>query len=149
MNRSEVAQALAEGFWNGWVPTDLSQDYLEALEMSAMGPPAYQELRGLVAAWDLRSLPTEALLAHVAELGDEFLAAAERADQVERPFDLTTGYLLHALQEALRAIHLACDAVIRSVQVLHREALFEALESAEMAAGVLQDIYDGTHFDED
>ncbi len=149
MDRSKVAQALAEGFWNGWVPTDLPQDYLDALELSAMGPPAYEELRELVSAWELRSLTEADMVAQVSSLGETFQVAAAQANLVGQPDNFTTRYLLHALQEALRAIYLACDATVRSVQALHGGALREALESAQMAAGVLQDIYDGTHFDEE
>lgn len=148
MQRSEVAQALAEAFWNGWVPTDLSQDYLEALELSAMGPLALEELAGLVAEWELRAISASALTAQVSSLGESFQAAAEQASQVVEPDDLTTRYLLNALREALRAISLACNAVILSVQAMHGGALQGALESARMAAGVLQDIYQGTHFEE-
>ncbi len=148
MQRSEVAQALAEGFWNGWVPTDLSQDYLEALELSSMGPPAFEELAGLVAELELRAISASALTAQVSSLGESFQAAAEQASQVVEPDDLTTRYLLNALREALRAISLACNAIILSVQAMHGGALQGALESARMAAGVLQDIYQGTHFEE-
>ncbi|MGI5844259.1 MAG: hypothetical protein ACOX9B_08805 [Candidatus Xenobium sp.] len=149
MQRSEVAQALAEAFWNGWIPTELTQDYLEALEMSAMGPPAYEELKGLVAEWELQAISMTALTAQVSSLGESFQAAAARANQVAEPDELTTRYLLYALREALRAISLACDAIIKSVQAMHGGALQDALESARMATGVLQDIYAGTHFEED
>jgi len=148
MQRSEVAQALAEAFWNGWVPTDLSQDYLDALELSTMGLPAYEELTGLVAEWELRAISASALTAQVSSLGESFQTAAERANRVAEPDDLTTRYLLNALREALRAISLACNAIILSVQAMHGGALQGALESARMATGVLQDIYEGTHFEE-
>ena len=147
MERSKVSQALAEGFWYGRLPTDLPDDYLDALEMTAMGPAGYEELGFLVQAWELGSVTPEDLVAQAQSLGESFREAVAKVSRVARPEHHAVRDLLYAIREALFAMAEACSAVAASVEAMHGGTLREAMQGAEKAAAVLDEIYDGTHFE--
>lgn len=140
-----VAQALAEAFWNGWIPNELPDDLIHTLEFSSWGPGAFEQLRELVADWQAQAIDTEALVAQATSLQESFAAAAEQADQVMEPENEALSYLLHAMQESLKAMSQASGGVAASALAMHGGALREALVGAEEAAAVMQEIYDGTH----
>lgn len=145
--QTTVAQALAEAFWNGWIPSDLADDLIQALEFSSMGPGAFEQVRELVSDWEARAIDTEALVAQCTSLHESFAAAAEQAEGVVEPGNEALIYLLHAMQEALRAMSEACAGVAASALAMHGGALRQAMLSAEEASAVMQEIYDGTHYE--
>lgn len=140
-----VAQALAEAFANGWIPSDLAPDLVQALEFAEMGPGAYEQLRELVTEWHSQTIDTEGLVAQATALQESFAAAAEQAESTVEPDDEALSYLLHAMQEALRAMSGAAAGVAAAALSMHGGALSDSLAAADEAAVVMQEIYDGTH----
>lgn len=147
MEPSQVSQALAEAFWHGWIPTDLPTDYLEALDLSAMGPQGLEELQGLVTRWEARLLDDEGLAAQAEGLRESFRAAAIQAEAVAEPAHEAIRFLLEALREGLHAMSESCAGVASGVRERHGGAFRQSMAAAEEAALTLQEIYEGTHFE--
>lgn len=147
MEPSPVSQALAESFWQGWIPTDLPRDFLEALDLSALGSSGFEELEALVGAWDREEVDLETLELRVRDAEERFRAAARVVEAVEDPGHEALRYLLEALREALQAMGEACAGVVSAAGTSHFRALRDALSSGREAAAVLQELYDGTHFE--
>lgn len=141
-----VAQALAQAFLQGWIPSDLDEDLVQALEYSAWGPEGLERLLGLAEEWRAGGLDTEGFVAQVTDLQEGFAEAAAQARAAADPGHEALRLLLQAMQWALQAMVEACAAVVASVRAGHPGALQEALASAGEAAEVMREIYDGTHF---
>lgn len=140
-----VSQALAVAFENGWIPSDLAPDLVQSLEFAEMGPGGFEQLRELVTEWHSQTIDTEGLVAQATALQESFAAAAEQAEATVEPEDEALCYLLHAMQEALRAMSGAAAGVAAAALSMHGGALSDSLGAAEEAAVVMQEIYDGTH----
>lgn len=141
-----ISEILAEAFYEGHLPTDLSSEVMELFELTAMGPPAFEQLRDLVRSWEQRGVSTDALYNAAMGLYENFDATADQARPVAESGPPALEDLLHAIVEALSAMAEACYGVAEGASTMHGGALRKGLLAAEEAAAVLQEVYDGTHY---
>ena len=151
MSQENLSEILAESFWNGWIPSDLPQDFLQAIELSAMGPSALEEIRYVVDNWNQSYISGNKLGAiyQIEGLRSNLKQAHEQALQVEPPPHEAIASILLALQEGLKAFVCSCSTIITAMECNDWAIMHCGLHSAETAAQTLQTVYNGTHFGDD
>ncbi len=148
MSNPNLSEILAESFWNGWIPSDLSRDFMKAIDLSLLGPKALDEIRYVVENWPQTYLGgrKQGAIYQIEGLRITLEQAHEQAMQVEKPQHEAIAYLLMALQEGLKAMICSCTAVITAMECNDYAIMYCGLRSAEKAAETLKVVYDGTHY---
>ncbi len=150
MEQVSLADVLAESFWNGWVQTDLDDDYLEVLEFTSMGADIVDEINDVVQRWEQcfgQSPVDQALcISQLVSLRNSLEQRLDQANQVETPQDQALEYMLKAIQAGIEALVNSCTTVITGIQSHNWSTLRTGVHCAEKASDVLQTIYDGTHY---
>ncbi len=150
MEQANLAEVLAESFWNGWVPTDLNNDYIEVLEYTNMGADIVEEINDVVHRWEQsfgQSPIDQALcISQLVSLRNSIEQRLDQANQVERPQHPALDYMLKAIQAGIEALVNSCTTVITGIQCHSWPTLRTGVHCAEKASNVLQAIYDGTHY---
>lgn len=148
MSEENLAAIIAESFYNGWIPCDLSQEYLDAMELSSIAPKALEELNEVVTNWNRYRISGQAQGARyqIEGLKADLENASAQAEAVSRPDDDATGNLLLALQEGIKAMINGCTAVLTAMDSNNWSVMYCGLHSAETGANVLKIVYDSTHF---
>lgn len=148
MSEQNLADIFVESYCNGWIDTELSQEYLDAMELSAWGPKALEELREVVDNWNHYRLSGTAQGARyqIEGLRADLEQASAQAEAVPRPSEDATANLLLALQEGLKAMINSCTAVLTAMNDSNWSVMYSGLHSAETGARVLTMVYDSTHF---
>ena len=150
METKQLTDIVADSFINGWVPTDVSDEYMEALELCAWGTSACEEMRQVAARWQqsLNNLPVAQAVAisQLTSLRQALEQAYAQAQAVASPEHPATANLLLALREGLKALINSCNALIIAVEHRNWATLHTGLHCADKANSVLQVVYDSTHF---
>lgn len=148
MSEQNLADIFVESYCNGWIDTELSQEYLDAMELSALGPKALEELRDVVNNWNNYRLSgsIQGARYQVEGLRADLEQASTQAEAVPKPDEVATANLLLALQEGLKAMINSCTAVLAAMNDSNYSVMYRGLHSAETGADVLSMVYKSTHF---
>lgn len=150
IDTEELTEIVANSFRRGWVPADVPDEYMDALEFCVMGNDACEEIKDICSQWyqDCYSYSRAADSRAISQIESMRLTLEEAYEQtctVEEPEHDATAYLLVALREALQALINSCNTVITAIECRNLSTLRKGVRCATKAASVLQVVYNSTH----